>query len=288
MKISEILKEKRTLSFEVFPPKLDMPMEPLMDSMDHLQKYNPDFVSVTYGAGGTNKGRNDELCANIIERRLTLVSHFTCIGNTKKDVHSRLENYENIGAENILALRGDLPEGWEGTRGDYDHADELIETIANDFPNLCIGGACYPEKHIEAESFKSDIKYLKQKQTNGAQFFVSQLCFDVEAFDRFLDMARKNGVSAPIIVGIMPALNVNGILRMTSSNGCVLSHELQKIIEKYKDNSDDFKKAGKEYTVSLIENYSKLDIAGIHIYTLNKYKDVSDIVDNLSSAVYNG
>lgn len=287
MKISKILKEKRTLSFEVFPPKLDMPMEPLMESMDHLQKYNPDFVSVTYGAGGTNKGRNDELCKNIIDRELTLVSHFTCIGNTKSDVHSRLQNYESIGAQNILALRGDLPEGWEGTRGDFDHADELIKIIANDFPDLCIGAACYPEKHIEADSFESDIRYLKQKQTNGAQFFVSQLCFDIEAFDRFLDMARKSGVSAPIIVGVMPALNVNGILRMTSSNGCILSAELTHLIEKYGDDKEDFKKAGKEYTVELIENYCKLDIAGIHIYTLNKYKDVSDIVDSLGNCVYN-
>lgn len=279
MRISEILKKKRTFSFEVFPPKLEQPMEPLMDTLDHLEKYNPDFISVTYGAGGTNKGRNNEVCINIIERGINLMSHFTCIGNTKEDVLTRVTKYVGMGAENILTLRGDLPEGWSGTGGYYTHGDDLVKAIAENFPQLCIAGSCYPEKHIEAESFESDINHMKSKQENGAEFFVSQLCFDVQAFDRFLDMARKGGVKAPVIVGIMPVLNKNGVIKMTSSNGCAIPKDLEMLLDKY-DSPEDFKKAGKEYTKELMERYMKLDIAGLHLYTLNKYKDISEIIED--------
>lgn len=284
MRISEILKEKRSFSLEFFPPKLDQPMEPLMDTIDHLERFKPDFVSVTYGAGGTNKGRNNEVCINILERGITLMSHFTCIGNSREDVRERVTRYVNMGAENILALRGDLPEGWTGTGGYYTHGNDLIAAIAEHFPQLCIAGSCYPEKHIEAPDFASDIAFLKSKQDNGAEFFVTQLCFDMEAFERFLDMARKAGVTAPIVVGLMPVLNKNGVIKMTSSNGCAIPPELHTLIDKYGDDPDEFRKAGKEYTKDLIYRYLKTNIAGIHMYTLNKYKDISEIIDDTGIA----
>ena len=276
-----MLKEKRTLSFEVFPPKLEQPLEPLIETLDILEKYKPDFFSVTYGAGGTNKGRNNEVCMDVLGRDCNLMSHFTCIGNTRKDVRNRIQKYINMGADNILALRGDLPAGWTGTGGFYTHGNDLIRAIAENFPQLCIGGACYPEKHVEAPDMETDIKWMKSKQDNGAEFFVTQLCYDLEAFDRFRDNCEKHGVTAPIIVGVMPAIFKNGLLRMTKENGCNIPKELANIIEKYGDDPKDFKKAGMEYTLNLTEEYIKRDVSGIHLYTLNKSETVVEIVEGL-------
>lgn len=281
MKISDLLKEKRTLSFEVFPPKLDQPLEPLMATLDELEKYAPDFISVTYGAGGTNKGRNNEVCVDILDRKITLMSHFTCIGNTSEDVETRVAKYVGMGAENILALRGDLPQGWTGTRGDYAHANELIEVIAEKFPQLCIGASCYPEKHVEAPDIETDIMYLKDKQDRGAEFFVTQLCFDMDAFDRFMDLKEKKGVTAPVVVGLMPVIGKNGVIRMTSENGCAIPSELAGIIDRYGDDPAEFKKAGLDYTVRLADEYLKRDIAGLHLYTLNRHENVVRIIKDL-------
>lgn len=278
MRISEILKEKKTFSFEVFPPKNDKPMEPLLETLDELSKFNPDFISVTYGAGGTNKGRNNEVCKEILSRGITMMSHFTCIGNSKEDVLARVNRFIGMGGENLLALRGDLPEGWECTGGDYKHGDALIEALIKSFPQLCVAGACYPEKHIESSSFDDDIKYMKYKQDNGAQFFVSQLCYNTEAFERFLIRCEKAGITVPIIVGLMPVLFKNGLIRMTTTNGCFIPSDLAKIIEKYGDDKEEFKKAGKEYTKELMYRYTKIGIDGLHIYSLNKYKDLSEII----------
>lgn len=281
MRIADMLKERQTLSFEVFPPKLDQPLEPLMETLDVLEKYKPDFFSVTYGAGGTNKGRNNEVCMDVLGRGCNLMSHFTCIGNTREDVEHRINKYVGMGADNILALRGDLPEGWNGTGGYYTHGNDLIRVIAEKFPQLCIGGACYPEKHVEAPDMETDIKWMKSKQDNGAEFFVTQLCFNVDAFDRFRDQCEKQGVTAPIIVGIMPVIFKNGVLRMTKENGCTIPADLMNIIEKYGDNSADFKKAGMEYTLKMVEEYRKRQVAGLHLYTLNKSETVVKIVEGV-------
>ena len=278
MRIGNLLKEKKTLSFEFFPPKLDKPLEPLMKTLDELEAYKPDFVSVTYGAGGTNKGRNNEVCEDVLRRGITLMSHFTCIGNTKEDVEKRVRKYVGMGADNIMALRGDLPEGWTGTGGYYKHGNDLIKVIHEDFPELCIGGSCYPEKHVEAPDLETDIKFMKSKQDNGAEFFVTQMCFDLEAFDRFMDKCDKAGVTAPVLVGIMPVLFKNGLLRMTSENGCRRPAELESLVEKYGDNPEDFRKAGIEYSIKLVEDYMKRDVSGLHLYTLNKPEAVIEIV----------
>ena len=276
-----MLKERQTLSFEVFPPKLDQPLEPLIETLDVLDKCKPDFFSVTYGAGGTNKGRNNEVCMDVLGRGCTLMSHFTCIGNTKEDVEHRISKYVGMGADNILALRGDLPIGWTGTGGYYKHGNDLIRVIREKFPQLCVGGACYPEKHVEAPDMETDIKWMKSKQDNGAEFFVTQLCFDVDAFDRFRDNCEKHGVTAPIIVGIMPVIFKNGVLRMTKENGCTIPKDLMNIIEKYGDTPADFKKAGMDYTLEMVEEYRKRQVAGLHLYTLNKSETVVKIVESL-------
>ncbi len=279
MKISEIFKQKMSFSFEVFPPKLDQPTEPLFEVIDKLAGFNPDFISCTYGAGGTNKGRSTEVCDKIMKTGIECMTHFTCIGNTKEDVKTYLKEYLDLGLENVLAMRGDLPAGWEGTRGDFHYANDLISFIQETYPEFCIAAACYPEKHIQCDSFDADVAHLKMKQDAGASFLMSQLCYDVEAFKRFVDKCRKAGITIPIVMGIMPVLSKNPCIRMTTSNGCSIPADLAVIIGKYGEDPDSFKKAGKEYTVDLIYRYINAGIDGLHMYALNKYDDVADILN---------
>jgi methylenetetrahydrofolate reductase (NADPH) len=175
-------------------------------------------------------------------------------------------------------MRGDLPKGWQGTQGDFSNADGLINFINRKFPEFCIAAACYPEKHILAPSFSADIAHLRTKQDNGAEFLLSQLCHDVNAYTTFVDRIRKAGIDLPVVLGIMPVLDKDAIIRMTLSNGCSIPAELATIIGRYGDNPDDFKKAGIEYTINQIFRSISAGIVGLHIYTLNKYEDVETII----------
>lgn len=280
MDVSTVFKKRMSFSFEVFPPKMDQPMEPLLETLDHLYTFAPDFISCTYGAGGTNKGRNSEICASIKKSGKTEpVTHFTCVGNSREDVKNIMQEYVDLGITNVLALRGDLPAGWEGTRGDFAHADQLIGFIHKEFPQLNIAcGAC-PEKHPDAPSVEQDIMHLRAKQDNGATFIMTQLCHDVDAFSRFMERIRRAGVTLPVDMGLMPVLKKDPIIRMTLSNGCSIPGELATIIGKYGDNPEDFAKAGKEYTVRQIARFIDAGIDGLHIYTLNKYADVAEILE---------
>ena len=155
MKVTDIMKKRMSFSFEVFPPKAEQSMESLLDTLEHLYAYKPDFISCTYGAGGTNVGRNMEICKAIKESGKTIpVTHYTCIGNKKEKIREELETYLKMGVNHILALRGDFPKGWQETRGDFDHANELVEYIRTNFPEFCIAVAGNPEKHIQAGSLK--------------------------------------------------------------------------------------------------------------------------------------
>jgi methylenetetrahydrofolate reductase (NADPH) len=280
MQIIDILEERMSFSFEVFPPKTDAGMEKLRGALQHYYAFKPDFISCTYGAGGSNAGRNVEVCTAIIEDGMTeVMTHFTCIGNSREKITSEIEHYRSLGMENILAMRGDLPAGWEGTNGDFSNADGLIRYIKNEFPDFCIAAACYPEKHILAPSFAADIAHLRGKQANGAEFLMSQLCHDVEAFKDFVDRIREAGIVIPVVLGIMPALDKDAIIRMTVSNGCSIPAELAAIIGKYGDNPEEFKKAGIEYTINQIYRFMEAGIDGLHIYTLNKWEEVETIMN---------
>jgi methylenetetrahydrofolate reductase (NADPH) len=279
MKIIETLKERMSFSFEVFPPKTDQGMVNLKAAMQHYYEYKPDFISCTYGSGGSNAGRNAEVCEMLKADGATeVMTHFTCVGNTKEDIISKIRHYRSIGIENILAMRGDLPKGWQGTQGAFSNADGLINFINRKFPEFCIAAACYPEKHILAPSFSADIAHLRTKQDNGAEFLVSQLCHDVHAYITFVERIRKAGINLPVVLGVMPVLDKDAIIRMTLSNGCSIPDELAAIIGKYGDNPDDFKKAGIEYTIKQIFRFISAGIVGLHIYTLNKYEDVETII----------
>jgi methylenetetrahydrofolate reductase (NADPH) len=279
MKLIDVFESRMSFSFEVFPPKTDAGMEKLREARKHYYSFRPDFISCTYGAGGSNAGRNVEVCQEIKEEGVAeVLTHFTCIGNTKEKINHELSHYLSVGVENILAMRGDLPAGWEGTQGDFSHADALIRYIKTNFPDFCIAAACYPEKHILAPSFEADIAHLRGKQDAGAKFLMSQLCHDVRAFEAFLCRIREAGITLPVVVGVMPALDKDAIIRMTLSNGCSIPAELAAIIGKYGEDPAEFKKAGIEYTVKQIHRYIAAGIDGLHIYTLNKWEEVEAIL----------
>jgi len=279
MKIAQVFESKMSFSFEVFPPKTDAGMDKLREALKHYYRFKPDFISCTYGAGGSNAVRNVEVCQTIKQDGATeVLTHFTCIGLTKESIDAQLANYLSLRVENILAMRGDFPPGWEGTGGDFNHADALIRHIKNNFPQFCIAAACYPEKHLLAPSFEADIAHLRSKQDNGADFLITQLCHDVSAFERFLYRIREAGITLPVVVGIMPVLEKDPLIRMTLSNGCSIPSELATLIGKYGEKPEEFKKAGIQYTIEQIHRYMASGVDGIHLYTLNKWEEVEAVV----------
>lgn len=279
MRLTEILNKRMSFSFEVFPPKTDAGMASLREAVRHYYRFKPDFISCTYGAGGSNAGRHLEVCQLLKSEGVTeVLPHYTCIGNTRAQIAKAMEEYRSLGLENILALRGDFPAGWDGTHGDFSNADGLIKYIKSQFPEFCIAAACYPEKHLTAPSFAADIAHLRSKQDNGAEFLMSQLCHDVEAFRAFTQRICEAGITIPVIVGIMPVLEKEAIIRMTLSNGCSIPAELATIIGSYGDKPEEFKKAGIEYTVKQMFRFMEAGVVGLHIYTLNKWEDVETIV----------
>lgn len=281
MRIPEIMRNRMSFSFEVFPPKEDKPLEPLLSALEELYKFNPDFISCTYGAGGTNIGRNLEVLRSIKSRGETIpVTHFTCVGNSREDVRRQLDEYLSIGVDHLLALRGDLPAINTGTGGDFSYANELIAFIRAHYGDrFAIAIGAYPEKHIEARTLAEDIAHLRIKQDAGADFIMTQLCFDTEGFKRWMDRIRRAGVHIPVNAGVMPVTNKDSVIRMAlSRNGCSIPRHLAEIISRYWDDPAGFREAGIEYTVRQIGELICEGIDGLHIYALNRHETIEEIV----------
>ena len=300
MRIPEIMKKRAVFSFEVFPPKTDVGMEKLCGDggvLDKLYMLHPDYISCTYGAGGTNVGKNLAVLDKIQQDGKAIpVTHFTCIGNTKEGIREQLDRYLEHGIDHMLALRGDLPFGWEGTGGDLHYATELVKFVRKEYGDrFTIAVAGSPEGHIACRSLEADIGFLKQKQDEGADYIMTQLCWDMDQFRYWLDAIRAAGVTLPVDVGIMPVLDQAATINMAlSRNGCVIPRSLCEIISKnwifpnpfVKDPFDTqveekkqrFKEAGIEYTIRQIDEYRACGVDGIHLYALNKYDDVARIV----------
>ena len=300
MTVPEILEERAAFSFEVFPPKTDVGMEKLCSEggvLDHLYELKPDYISCTYGAGGTNVGKNLEVLDKIRKDGKAIpVTHFTCIGNTKEGIKEQLENYLAHGIDHMLALRGDLPYGWQGTGGDLHYATELVSFVRKEFGDkFSIAVAGSPEGHIACRSLDADVSFLKQKQDEGADFIMTQLCWDMDQFRRWMDKIRSAGIWLPVDVGIMPVLDAAATINMAlSRNGCVIPRALAEIISKnwifpnvFAPNESEesiaakkasFKEAGMDYTIKLIDEYRTCGIDGIHLYALNKWEDVTRLV----------
>ena len=296
VKLTELMKERQLLSFELFPPKTDKGMENLPGTIEHLCEFKPEYISVTYGAGGGNVGTNREVCQMAKKAGAVPVTHFTVIKNTKEGIKDQLETYLSEGVDHILALRGDFPRGENSTGGDFNYATDLVKFIRKEFGDkfeIAVAGS--PEGHIACRSLDADISVLKMKQDNGADYIMTQLCWDMEQFARWQDKIRKAGVTMPIDVGIMPILDQAATINMAlSRNGCVMDRELSRLISEYwifpnpfdkapfddalEQKKEDFKKAGIEYTIKQIDKYRALGVEGIHLYALNKWKDVSEII----------
>ena len=300
MKVSEIMEKRSVFSFEVFPPKTEKGLEKLCGEggvLEHLYELNPDYISCTYGAGGTNVGKNLEVLSKIkADGKSVPVTHFTCIGNTKEGIREQLQAYLDHGIDHILALRGDLPYGWDGTGGDLHYATELVKFIRQEFGDrFCVAVAGSPEGHITCRSLESDIAFLKQKQDEGADYIMTQLCWDMDQFRYWMEAIRNAGIWMPVDVGIMPVLDIAPTINMAlSRNGCVIPRPLAEIISKhwifpnpFAPNEEEaviaakkaaFKEAGMEYTIKLIDEYRACGIDGIHLYALNKWEDVTRLV----------
>jgi methylenetetrahydrofolate reductase (NADPH) len=300
MKVTDIMAKRMAFSFELFPPKTDEGMAKLVGNggvLEKLSTLKPDYISCTYGAGGGNVGKNLEVLDAIKKTGSVIpITHFTCIGNTKDGIRQQLQTYLDHGINHILALRGDLPFGWTGTGGDLHYATELVKFICDEFGSqFTIAVAGSPEGHIQCRSLEADIGFLKQKQDEGADFIMTQLCWDMDQFRYWMDAIRTAGITMPVDVGIMPVLDAAATINMAlSRNGCVMPRALCEIISKnwifpnpFAPNESEesiaakkaaFKEAGIDYTIGLIDEYRVCGIAGIHLYALNKYEDIARLV----------
>ena len=289
MKISEIFKEKKlTVSFEIFPPKQVSTIESIYDSIESLASLKPDFISVTYGAGGSNSKLTLNI-ASIVENKyhVNSLAHLTCIGASQKSIDEMLRSLRENNIENVLALRGDIPKDFEGELfRDFTHASDLIAHIKNT-TNMCVGGASYPEGHVESPSENMDIKNLKLKAETGCDFFITQLFFDNSFIYNMEDKLNLLDVDIPIIAGIMPITNKKQIMRMAELSGCSIPEKLIRILDKYENNPDALRDAGIIYACEqILDLITSNKIKGIHIYTMNKPEIAKRILDNISTLRY--
>jgi methylenetetrahydrofolate reductase (NADPH) len=285
MKILDILNSKKAvLSFEVFPPKTSDKYDSVRAAVDQIAGLNPDFMSVTYGAGGGTSDYTINIAKHLKEDlNVTPLAHLSCISSNKQDVQQKLKALKSLGIENILALRGDLPKDFAGNL-DYSYASELVEEIAT-FGGFCIGGACYPEGHPESSTLFSDIEHLKIKVDCGVSFLTTQMFFDNDVFYSFLSKVREAGIYVPIIAGIMPVTNATQIKRIVGMNGGYLPTRFRRIVDRFGDNPAAMTQAGIAYATEQIIDLYANGIKAVHVYTMNKPHVAESIKNNLSDII---
>ena len=285
MKITDILNQKRaTLSFEVFPPKTSDKFEAVKTAVDDIAALKPDFMSVTYGAGGGTSDYTVAIARHIKEQfGVTPLAHLSCISSNRQDVKKKLKELKELGIENILALRGDLPKDFSGNL-DYLYAAELVSDIKEE-GGFCIGGACYPEGHPESATLFSDIENLKRKVDAGCDFLTTQMFFDNDVFYNFLSKVREAGIYVPVIAGIMPVTNAKQIKRIIGLSGGSLPTRFRRIVERFGDNDVAMLQAGIVYASEQIIDLYANGVRGVHVYSMNKPQVAEAIKANLSSII---
>ena len=286
MKINELFNSKELVfSFEIFPPKVTSPISTVYNTLEELRDLKPDFISVTYGAGGSlTDNRTTELSSLVKEKYgVESVAHLTCISSTKEEIDIILDDLKMKGVENILALRGDIPVG-QDPKGEFNYAYELISHIKNrgDFNIL---GACYPEGHVKGRDFKEDMLHLKLKEEMGATQFISQLFFDNSYFYNMLEQKEKLGIKSPIQAGIMPVVNKNQIERIASLCGSHIPEKFIKIMNRYEHDKDALREAGIAYAVEQIVDLVSSGVDGIHLYTMNNPYVARRIHENINTII---
>lgn len=279
--ISDLLTGKRnTLSFEVFPPKKDDEFQAVYSTLDALAKLNPDFISCTYGAGGSKSKKTIEV-ASYIQNQLKIdaIAHITCVGFKQKDLKENYEALKKEGIRYVLALRGDRPQAMtdEQYNGrEFEHASDMIHYLKTN-TDLQIAGACYPEKHFEADTIENDLKHLKEKVDAGADFLISQLFFDNDVFYRFQERVAAAGITVPVCAGIMPVTTSKQLGTTVTLSGSSIPKELSDLIANYGDSPEDMRKAGIDYAIRQIRAIKEHGTDGIHIYTMNRPKMAAEI-----------
>lgn len=282
MRIDEILKNKRTLSFEVFPPKKeDGEKAELLRTIDSLKDLNPDFISVTYGAGGANARGAVEIAGHIKSVGIEPLAHITGGPSSPSDIDAVTEELKHLGVENILALRGDRPKDYTAEYcKHFKHATDLMEYIKGDF---CVGAACYPEGHTECSTLQEDLVNLKKKQDCGAEFLVTQIFYDNSYYYRLIHEAGKVGITVPIIPGIMPLVSAKNIARIKTMCGSTIPLDFRNMIETYAENSAVMREIGLNYAVYQIIDLIAKGAPGVHLYIMNRADTAIQIYDRLRS-----
>ena len=274
-------KTKTSLSFEVFPPKTEDEFQGIYSKLDALAALQPDFISCTYGAGGSKSGKTFEI-ASYIQNTLHIdaIAHITCVGFQKSDLEKNWKMLEKEGICHVLALRGDRPKTMTDEQfqnREFFYATDMIHYL-KEHTSLKLAGACYPEKHFEAESFDTDLKHLKEKVDAGAEFLISQLFFSNDVFYRFQERAAGLGITVPICAGIMPITSAKQIGTSVSLSGSSVPKELSDIIANYGEKPEEMRKAGIDYAVRQILELKEHGVDGIHIYTMNRPKTAAEII----------
>ena len=286
MKLTQILDRKElSLSFEVFPPKANNNFEVIKDATEKIAALKPSFVSVTYGAGGGTSEYTLDIAKNIKDKyNVETLAHLTCVSSSRETIKERIQDFKNSGIENIMALRGDIPEdrlNEDRSHWDYKHAIDLIKEI-KDNGDFCIGGACYPEVHPESTSSKEDIMHLKEKVDAGCDFLTTQMFFDNDLLYAFLYKIRDAGINVPIVAGIMPITNAKQVERAVKLSGSFMPKRFRSLVDRFGDDPEAMKQAGIAYATDQIIDLYANNVTNVHLYTMNKPDVAEKIKNNLT------
>ena len=284
MKIKDILQQNRTVSFEFFPPREPDAVPGVVDVIKGLSRYNPDFVSVTYGAGGSTRAFTEEITVQLAsETSLEVMAHLTCVAQSQDAVHGVLSRLQHAGIENVIALRGDRPQDMDADAvfpGEFSHATDLIQHIRQHF-DMGIAGACYPEGHTESQDLATDLQYARMKQDLGADFLITQLFYDNSHFYDLLERAEKTGIEVPIVPGVLPILSTPQIRRFTSLCGATIPADLDQKLERFADDNRAVREIGVEHATRQVQDLWANGVPGVHFYVLNRSYSISRILQEL-------
>ncbi|KUK73840.1 MAG: Methylenetetrahydrofolate reductase [Clostridiales bacterium 38_11] len=283
----KFIKKNKVISLEIFPPNNNMTLKQILDVIDELSIFRPDYISVTYGASGNANNNYTVDIAEYIKEKYTIeaMPHLTCIGSNKEKINEILKLMIKKNLKNVLALRGDLPKDIlsDSTNGtDYSYASDLIGHIRGSELPISVAAACYPEGHIEASSLNADIKNLKIKVDRGVDFLITQLFFDNNRFYDFKDKIVKNNINTPITIGIMPVTNVKQIRRIIALSGASIPLKLKTLLDQYENDNKGMFQAGIDYACQQMDDLNHLDVNGFHLYVMNKPEIARMIYKNMN------
>ena len=285
MKISDLFNCKKCVySFELFPPKKTSPVGTVYDVLGDITALKPDYVSITYGAGGNGGKDTVKLTRAVKDAGVEVMPHLTCVGNTKSDITNTLNELELAGAENVMALRGDRVDG-NAVVGDFSYASDLTQFIREIKPRMNVAGACYPEGHVEAKDRYEDIKNLRKKVNAGVSHLNSQLFFDNDDFFDFCALTSLAGIEVPIQAGVMPIVKASQINRIVSMTGVKIPSKLSRLISRYGEDEKSLFDAGIAYATEQIADLIAGGASGIHLYIMNNVEVARRITDNVRSMI---